>query len=250
MNGLLAGGSCLLAAAGVTTYGALWPRSQLFGPTICRTDARKKLAVTFDDGPNPAITPKLLEVLERHHARATFFLIGRFVRECPALVGELVARGHVLGNHTETHPNLFWKSGREIRAELGACQDRIAETTGRPPRWFRPPYGFRNPMLAAAARDLNLTVVMWTRMPGDWSGKPASWLVERMRPVAAPAGGGPGDTPDREAGGEILCLHDGSHKALNGDRLATVQALEYWLPRWSDLGLEFVTIEDAVSTPA
>jgi len=85
------------AAAGFAAYGAAYPRAQLFGKTICRTNSARKLALTFDDGPNPAITPKLLDLLDRYKAKATFFLIGRYVRECPELVQETVARGHELG---------------------------------------------------------------------------------------------------------------------------------------------------------
>src|SRR5437899_10063916 len=115
----------MIAAAGMTAYGAVYPRAQLFGSTICRTNSPRKLALTFDDGPNPAITPKLLDLLDRYNAKATFFLIGRYVRECPELVQETVARGHLIGNHTETHPNLLRLSRREIRIELRLCHDAI-----------------------------------------------------------------------------------------------------------------------------
>src|SRR6202035_6196252 len=95
------------AAAGIATYGAAYPRSQLFGRTVCRTNSPRKLALTFDDGPNPAITPKLLDLLDRYKAPASFFVIGKYLREYPELVRETAARGHIVGNHTETHPNLF-----------------------------------------------------------------------------------------------------------------------------------------------
>src|SRR5437879_12662516 len=95
-----------VGVAGLTGYGAAYPRAQLFGPAVSRTGAPKKLAITFDDGPNPSITPKLLDLLAKHNARATFFLLGKFVRECPDLTQEILARGHALGNHTDTHPNL------------------------------------------------------------------------------------------------------------------------------------------------
>src|SRR5271166_4375863 len=92
---LIAAPTTLAAAtAGIVAYGAVYPRSQLFGSTVCRTNSARKLAITFDDGPNPAITPKLLDLLDRYNARATFFLIGKFVRECPEIVRETVARGH------------------------------------------------------------------------------------------------------------------------------------------------------------
>src|SRR6202030_1827237 len=120
MNPLMIEAPAAIAAgiAGLTAYGAAYPRAQLFGPTVCRTGAPNKLAVTFDDGPNPAITPKLLDLLAKHNAKATFFLVGKFVQECPELAKETTARGHLVGNHTQTHPNLFGCSPKETREEL------------------------------------------------------------------------------------------------------------------------------------
>jgi peptidoglycan/xylan/chitin deacetylase (PgdA/CDA1 family) len=277
----------LIAGAGMTAYGAVHPRAQLFGPTICRTNSPRKLAITFDDGPNPAITPKLLDLLDRYRAKATFFLIGRFARECPDLAREIAARGHGIGNHTDTHPNLFWLAPSQITAELRRCQETISNATGAPPKWFRPPWGFRNPQVIPAASALGCSTVMWTLLPGDWKEKPAEWLIQRMQPIAERAqrsansekqilrfleSGGLHRSPETgpraclpEAGnpalgmttkgvaetaasgtGDILCLHDGYHKELNYDRTRTLAALEHWLPRWRDLGLEFVTIDEAV----
>lgn len=243
--------AAMAALAGAAVYGGAYPRSQLFGRTICRSETPEKLAITFDDGPNPAITPKLLDLLDAHQARATFFLIGRFARQCPGLVRETVARGHLVANHTFTHPNLFWCSPARISSELKQCQEAIAEITGVPPKWFRPPYGFRNPWVVSAARGLGMGTVMWTLIPGDWRVKPVDWLIPRMQRIgnqlrrrqsAA--------SPPQSGHGDILCLHDGSHRALNGDRTHTLAALEYWLPRWRDLGLQFVTIDQAVRAPA
>jgi len=244
--------AAMIAAAGMTAYGAVYPRAQLFGPTICRTDSPRKLALTFDDGPNPAITPKLLDLLDRYRAKATFFLIGRFVRECPDLVREIAARGHGIGNHTDTHPNLFWLAPSQITAELRLCQEAISNATGAPPKWFRPPYGFRNPQVIPAASALGCATVMWTLIPGDWREKPAEWLIQRMQPIAAHAQqvSKSSSGPATSRSGDILCLHDGWHCQLNADRTRTLAALEYWLPRWRDLGLEFVTIDEAVRNPA
>jgi peptidoglycan-N-acetylglucosamine deacetylase len=244
---LIGAPAAIAAAAGLTAYGAAYPRAELFGRTICRTNSAHKLAITFDDGPNPAITPKLLDLLDRHHARATFFLIGRFARECPGLVREVAARGHVAGNHTETHPNLFWLRPSEIQVELRLGHAAIANILGAPPRWFRPPWGLRNPWLAAAARELDMRVVLWTLLPGDWRAPTDEWLMERMLPIASHA---ERHAKNAAGTGDVLCLHDGSHRKQNADRTHTFAALEYWLPRWRDLGLEFVTIEDAVRTPA
>src|ERR1700674_991551 len=240
------------AAAGLTAYGAAYPRAQLFGSAIWRTNSPRKLTLTFDDGPNPAITPKLLQLLDRHNARATFFLIGKFVRECPELVRETIARGHVVGNHTETHLNLFRLTPTQIRVELRLCHNAISNATGAPPKWFRPPYGFRNPWVIPAARELGYSTLMWTLLPGDWKEKPTEWLISRMQPIANHAQQGSGSGSHTAAGGtgDVLCLHDGAHSQLNGDRTRTLAALEHWLPRWRDLGLEFGTIPEAVRTPA
>jgi peptidoglycan/xylan/chitin deacetylase (PgdA/CDA1 family) len=249
---LIAAPTVVAAASAATAYGAAYPRSQFFGKTICRTNSARKLAITFDDGPNPALTPKLLDLLDRYNAKATFFLIGRFVRECPELVKETVARGHEVGNHTELHPNLFRLNPTKVRVELRLCHDAIRGAIGNPPKWFRPPYGMRNPWVIPAARELGYRTVMWTLLPGDWRGKPAEWLIPRMQPIVDHAQRtlGNGSKSTAVGTGDILCLHDGGHRELNSDRSQTLAALEHWLPRWRDLGLEFVTIEEAVTTPA
>ncbi len=235
------------SVAALAAYGGVYPRAQLFGKIICRTISPRKLAITFDDGPNPAITPRLLDLLDRYNARATFFVIGRYARQCPDLLRETSARGHVIGNHTETHPNLFWMGSLQMRDQLQHCHDAIFNALSAPPKWFRPPYGCRNPWLARVADQLDLGVVMWTLIPGDWRVQSDAWLIERMKPIASRA-----VTKSKDLGGtgDVLCLHDGSHRHQNGDRTHTLAALEYWLPRWRDLGLEFATIEDAVHNPA
>ncbi len=251
MNPWLLASSVALSAAAVTGYGAAFPRSELFGRAICRTNSPRKLAITFDDGPNPAVTPELLKLLEMYQARATFFVIGRFARECSGLLREIADRGHVIGNHTETHANLFWRSPSQIRSEIQHCDDVVTEITGVKPRCFRPPWGIRNPWVVPLARAGEHSTVMWTLLPGDWRAKPASWLIERMQPIAEHAR--VAQVTNKRSSiltGDILCLHDGDHRFLNGDRQTTLAVLTYWLPRWRDLGLEFVTINEAVSPPA
>lgn len=232
---IVAGGAA--AAAGIAAWGAVAPSSQLFGPTLRHTDSSRKIALTFDDGPNPAITPQLLELFESHSVRATFFLIGKFARACPDLVREISARGHLIGNHTDTHPSLIFKSGSEIRGELARCQDAISSATGAPPpRWMRPPYGYRSPLLRAEIRRAGMQgVVMWSKICWDWKPQPSGRLIERLSHVAS---------PDRRSG-DIVVLHDGDHRSLGGDRHHVVTALEHWLPRWRDAGMEFVTMESS-----
>ena len=256
---LVAAPTALALAGGIIGYGAAYPASQLFGRSVRRTNAARKLAITFDDGPNPAITPKLLDLFERHSGHATFFLIGDFVRQCPALARETAARGHSLANHTHNHPNLFKCGPAEIRDQLQRCNDVIGEIAAVTPKWFRPPYGLRNPWVIPAANRMGMQAVMWTLIAWDWKAQSPEWLIPRMAPIAkraqessarSAANNTSANSSAAQAHGDILCLHDGFHMHLNGDRHCTLAALEYWMPRWRDLGLEFVTIDEAVRPPA
>jgi peptidoglycan/xylan/chitin deacetylase (PgdA/CDA1 family) len=216
--------------AGIAAWGAFHPASQLFGPTIRFTGRKGAVALTFDDGPNPAATPRLLDLLDRNGVRATFFLIGRHVRACPQLAAEIAARGHVLANHTETHPRLTWLSTQSAAGELQRCQEAIEKAAGHAPEWMRPPYGARGPQVAAAVRQAGLrAVVMWSVWARDWKPQPPQPVIERLREVR---------------GGDIVVLHDGAPGQLGADRSHTVAALEHWLPRWKEAGLEFVTLDE------
>jgi peptidoglycan-N-acetylglucosamine deacetylase len=233
--------------AGLTAYGAVCAPSQLFGPVICTTDSPRVLALTFDDGPNPSVTPKLLDLLDRYKAKATFFVIGQFARQCPELLKETNARGHIIGNHTQSHPNLFFCGAEETRIELQRCSESIQNIILAWPRFFRPPFGYRSPWLSEIVHSQNMRMVTWSLLPGDWRAKPVDWLTHRMHPVAAALqkkalANSPGA---RRPMGHVLCLHDGNYRKQHGDRSVTVAALEFWLPRWHDLGFEFVTMADA-----
>ena len=244
--GILSSG--VAAAAGIGAWGAVAPWSELYGPTVRHTSSAGKIALTFDDGPNPAVTPKLLELFERHSVRATFFLIGKFARACPDLVKEISAQGHTLGNHTDSHARLIFHSRMGIREELVRCQEAIASATGAPPVWMRPPYGYRSPLLQGEIERAKMQgVVMWSKSCWDWKPQPPQRLIERLARVARPGLDGAarqaGGQEARRRGGDIIVFHDGDHRALGGDRYHVVAALEYWLPRWRDAGIEFVTIE-------
>jgi peptidoglycan-N-acetylglucosamine deacetylase len=217
------------AAAGLLSWGAVHPASHLFGPTITRTPSTDCIALTFDDGPNPAITPRLLDLLEREGVQATFFVIGRWVRACPRIVAEIAARGHGLGNHTDTHANLTFLPPQTIARELMACQDAIDAAAGRRPRLMRPPFGYRGPQLRAALVRSGLShVVTWSVMGRDWTARGTRDLQNALH---------------RVTGGDIVLLHDGYHGSLCVDRTPTLDALAYWLPRWRDRGLRCVTLD-------
>jgi len=241
--GLPAAGATLL---GVGVWAAASPGSQLFGPTTRRlpgSAGRPRIALTFDDGPNPEITPKLLDLFERNQARATFFVLGKFARACPDLIREIDARGHLLANHTDTHPHLAWHSRSRNAIELRACEEAVGEALAQVKttalnrassvkmKWMRPPFGFRGPQMWNAMRETGVErVAMWSRLCFDWKPQPAEHVIRRLAGVV------PGD---------IVLMHDGDHRALGGDRRHTLAALEHWLPRWRDSGIEFVTIDAA-----
>jgi peptidoglycan-N-acetylglucosamine deacetylase len=229
VNSAAIAGAIVLGGAGIFAWGMVYPQSQLFGPTIRRLGDSSALALTFDDGPNPAITPSLLDLLDRYDVRATFFLIGHHVRAFPALTREIAARGHGIGNHTETHPNLALLSPRNLRKELELCRGAISSAVRSEIRWMRPPYGFRGPQLSGTVRELGYSgVVMWSRWAWDWKPQPAAPVIKRLR---------------RVAGGDIVLMHDGDPVLPEGDRRHVIAALEHWLPRWKDAGLRFVTLD-------
>lgn len=220
------GGVC--AAAGVYAYGAAAHASQVFGRTIRETGISDAVALTFDDGPNPAITPALLDLLEQYGAKATFFVIGSRVRAFPDLASEAVKRGHTMGNHTETHPRLTLCSPQRTREELGRCDEAIGEATGVSVRWMRPPYGYRSPWLDGIARERGEEIVMWNVVARDWATQDTQNIIQRLRGTR---------------GGDIVLLHDGNHRVFKGERRHVLRALEYWLPRWKDSGIRFLSMD-------
>ncbi|HYR91632.1 MAG TPA: polysaccharide deacetylase family protein [Terriglobia bacterium] len=220
-----------VAALGLPAWAGLHPRSQLFGSTRCTVE--NACALTFDDGPNPRITPHLLALLEKHCVPATFFVLGKYVEQCPTLAAEIVAANHAIGNHTYGHPSLLFFTRRQIIEELTRCEDAVFGATGRYSSCVRPPFGFRGPQFHSAAREVGLSeVVMWSVSGRDWKPQPAARVSHRIRKVQS---------------GDIVLLHDGDHRLLNADRSHMIQALEYWLPRWKDSGLQFVKLcEDSL----
>lgn len=226
--------AAVAATAGTLAYAALSPESQLFGPTLVAPSRPQEIALTYDDGPNPAATPKLLEVLGRHQVRATFFLIGRFVRSEPTLVREIAAAGHLIGNHSNTHPRLSFVSNTRIRQELANCNAVLEDTLGAPVRYFRPPHGARRPYVLRFARELGLTPVQWNIICGDWNPGSSEAILQRAK-----RGIHHNQCKGRASN---IVLHDGGHLALNALRLATVEATDRLLQRYAS-SKSFVTVD-------
>src|ERR1039457_4043707 len=181
-------------------------------------------------GPTDAHTPRLVEVLAKHNVPATFFMIGRFVREWPDIARLVAAAGHVIGNHTFTHPLLIFKSEAQTRAELTNCHQALEETIGQHSNLFRPPFGGRRPATLHIARELGLETIMWNVTGYDWNA-PAAAVIEKK--VARQI---------RKDGGEVILLHDGGHRGLGADRAQTVIATDTLIRRYKDQGYEFVTV--------
>jgi len=228
-------GVAALASATAAGYQSMAPTGQWFGPTFA-SGARgsKRLALTFDDGPNDPHTLKLLEVLAKHEVRATFFMIGRFVRERPDIARAVASAGHAIGNHTFSHPLMTFKTGEETRRELNDCRNALREAIGDHSNLFRPPWGGRRPATLRIARELGLETVMWNVTGYDWNA-PAAPVIEGK--VARRI---------RDGGGDIILLHDGGHKAMGANRGSTVTAVDNLIPRHRDLGYEFVTVLEMI----
>ena len=156
------------AVVGAAGYQTMAPAGQWYGRDFAGLRAgSKQIALTYDDGPNDPHTLRLLEVLAKHSARATFFLIGRFVEQRPDIAREIADAGHAIGNHTFTHPHLIFTSNAETRRQIERCQNAIADAVGRTPTLFRPPFGGRRPGTFQIVRSFGLKPVMWSITGSD-----------------------------------------------------------------------------------
>jgi peptidoglycan-N-acetylglucosamine deacetylase len=178
----------------------LWPRSQLLGPNWTRLPENGPVgavAITIDDGPDPLVTPQVLDQLDQHRACATFFCIGERVLAYPDLAQEIVRRGHCIENHSQRHRHNFSVLGpRGMSDEISRAQDSITQVTGSSPRFFRAPAGLRNPFLDPVLNRLMLRLASWTRRGFDTVNADPDTVYRRLsNPLAS---------------GDILLLHDGN----------------------------------------
>jgi peptidoglycan-N-acetylglucosamine deacetylase len=232
--GGVAANHAALAAAG------LFPRSRLLGPNLLRLpeDARCRgeVVLTFDDGPDPNVTPRVLDVLERHGATASFFLIGRRAARHAPLVREILRRGHSAENHTQRHLYRFAAlPPGAMRREIAGAQDAIADAGGGPaPRFFRPPAGIRSPLLDPALAAAGLDQVAWTRRGFDTVSRDPAAVARRLgRGLAA---------------GDILLLHDGNAaRAVSEGAPVVLEALPALLRRIAAAGLRAVSLPRAMA---
>jgi peptidoglycan/xylan/chitin deacetylase (PgdA/CDA1 family) len=215
-------------------YGSRYPTSQIFGRTLTAPRLPGQLALTFDDGPNPAWTPRLLDILAGHNVRATFFMVGKFVKAEPDLARRVADAGHLIGNHTWSHPDLSRTRAADILNELTRTSDILAGITGKPVAYFRPPFGARRPYVLKLARQLGLIPVTWNAMTKDWKEPSADMIAQNLiRKI---------DSNHRRGHATNVVLHDGSHRGLNADRGPSISAATQLLDRYATTH-KFVTLD-------
>ncbi|GAC1628923.1 MAG: hypothetical protein NVS9B10_19400 [Nevskia sp.] len=221
----------LLALAG------LWPRSQWLGPNLVRLPRaavlRDEVVLSFDDGPDPAVTPAVLDLLDRHGAKASFFCVASRAAEQPQLVAEIVRRGHSVENHSDRHSNYFAFQGyRGFRRELERAQRTLTALSGQTPAWFRAPMGIRNPMLEPALAATGLRYVSWTRRGYDAVRGDAGGVLKRLT--------------HRLDAGDILLLHDGHPARTASGEPVVLAVLPRLLETLAARGLKAVSLPMAM----
>jgi peptidoglycan/xylan/chitin deacetylase (PgdA/CDA1 family) len=221
-------------AAGGCAYAALWPGSQLFGEALIAPPRPIELALTFDDGPNPAWTPRLLDILATHQVRATFFLVGSYAQAEPALVRRIAAAGHLIGNHSWSHANLALTSASRVREELVRTCETLEQITGAPVRHFRPPFGARRPIVFLLARQLGMVPVLWNAMTTDWKEPSADKIAEQLAEKV--------DHLKMRGLAANIVLHDGGHLKLGADRGPSVAAAGQLIAHYKSTH-RFVTLD-------
>jgi peptidoglycan/xylan/chitin deacetylase (PgdA/CDA1 family) len=188
---------------------------------------RREIALTFDDGPNPFYTPAVLAILKRYRVQATFFCLGILVARYPQLVQQEHAAGHVVGDHSWSHPQLPLLTPSQILWQIRTAADTIQQVIEVRPTFFRPPYGDYDSQVLTQANRLGLTIVLWNDDPRDWSWPGTTGIISGVLTQAG--------------NGSIILLHDGG-----GDRSQTVAALPTIIESLQRQGFRLVTLQQMV----
>lgn len=227
---VLIGNHLVISAVG------LWPRSNWLGPNWTQLPpaaaCRNEIALTIDDGPDPVVTPQVLDLLDYFHAKATFFCIGHKVAQHPDLCHEIMRRGHAIENHSQQHRHNFSLMGMcGFTREIQAAQETIFNITGISPKFFRAPAGLRNPFLQPVLSRLGLRLVSWTVRGFDTQVKDAEKVKNKLLSGLRP--------------GAILLLHDGNAARTNECIPVILAVLPSLLDAAEKAGLRFVTLQEA-----
>ncbi|HVX86654.1 MAG TPA: polysaccharide deacetylase family protein [Phycisphaerae bacterium] len=233
---LLAGVSAgAVSAAAVAAYSVFSPRCQFWAPVIRGIPQRDGVALTFDDGPDAEVTPRILDILAAHNAPATFFVIGQHARAHPEVVRRIAAAGHVVGNHSLDHEHFGVNRNRAYwREQVNETQKIVGDITGHPPLLFRPPMGFKTRSLAAAVKEAGLPIVGWSVRGYDTRGVSAEKLASRL--------------VRRSAGHDIVLMHDGRdpHRKKGVGQGQTAEALPGVLAGLAEKKLHVLPLVEAL----
>jgi peptidoglycan/xylan/chitin deacetylase (PgdA/CDA1 family) len=211
----------------------MWPRSRLLGSNLVRLPQASRdsgyVALTFDDGPDPNVTPLVLDLLDRHSAKASFFCIGQYARAYPQIVQEIVNRGHSVENHSDRHPYCFaCYLPHRLKREIDDAQTALMSITGHAPQFFRAPMGLRNPFLDPVLVHSALTYVSWTRRGWDCVSTSPQRVMRRLtRGLSA---------------GDVILMHDGSSARRRHDDPIVLTVLPALLDYLSNRGLKPVSL--------
>lgn len=235
----IAPAAALGAAAGL--YGIIAPRARVWGPVVSRAPRHApgppRVALTFDDGPTAQSTPAVLDALAHAQAPATFFVVGQNVRAHPHLLTRVHAAGHLIANHTHTHPRHgLWGLRRYWRRELDACDDAVFDVIGQRPAFFRPPMGLKHWHLLKELRWGGQTCVTWNRRARDGNThQTPQRLIRRLT--------------KRLSSGDICLLHDGHEPGHPGTRQHTADAIPALVNQIRDRGFELVRLDELLGKP-
>jgi peptidoglycan/xylan/chitin deacetylase (PgdA/CDA1 family) len=226
-------GLIALSAFSLMAWGVFDVNSSLWAPTLWRVPGVNAVALTFDDGPDPEFTPRILEILAREKVRATFFVVGERARANPDLVREIDRQGHLIGNHSFSHAkNINFAFHARLTREIKRCNEVIEAAIGKRPQFYRAPHGFKNPAVGDVMAKLAMTCVGWQVRGFDAVRSDASAIARRLV-LKARAGG-------------ILLLHDGSSLRGTQDRGATLEALPLVIDGLRARGFAFKRLDELI----
>ena len=223
-----------LAAAGMFFYACSVPSSKIFKPVVIRgPEEGRRIVLSFDDGPAPPFSEQILDILREKKVPAAFFVCGQNVERYPEIARRIVTEGHTLGNHTYSHPFLYFRSQERMADEIDRTQEVVEKATGVRPRVFRPPYGARWPGLMGVLSRRGIKLTMWSVTGFDWKCK-ADEIIQHILRALRP--------------GSIILLHDGREVLPAGQfsRSDTVAALPTIIDRAREAGLTFVPLDEFV----
>jgi peptidoglycan/xylan/chitin deacetylase (PgdA/CDA1 family) len=237
LGNLAMAGTASTSIVAAVAWQSVRPRSCIWGPVIsCGSSVSRAVALTFDDGPTPGCTDRVLEILAAHRVPAAFFVIGGNAVAYPELLKRIDDEGHVIGNHSFTHSNVgFMRWSKYWRHEIARTDEAVHAAIGKKPALFRPPLGVKTCFMHAVARQNRQALVTWTSRARDGVPTTADRIVERL-------------TLDTQAG-DILLLHDGVKLHGHRDMTPTAEALPKVIETLRGRGLNFVRLDELIGLP-